>query len=193
MALFRKQTPVAVPVPTSEPIPKAAVDEGEATPPTSAATPAPIFSGSHVDIAGIYRSGKLGADELDRVSRAEELLHHLPGKATNTREVVDATLRAFGVDRGRIVHAASKQLDALEGFIRFSQEQTQQVLDTATRRIAELELEIQRCRDQAAQATAEGQDRAKTVNDEMMKVQRVLDFFGDDAESSSIIVDKSPG
>jgi hypothetical protein len=188
MSLFRKQTPVAVPTLAPEPAPAPVAGERDASS-TRAAAPAQasLYSGSSVDIAAIYRSGSLVADELDRVSRAEALLHHLPSKATNTREVVDATLRAFGVDRGRIVEAAGKQLDALEAFIRYSQEQTQQVLDTATRRIAELEVEIQRCKATAAQATSEGEDRAKAVNSEMVKVQRVLEFFGDESEGNVIV------
>jgi hypothetical protein len=193
MSLFRKQTPVAVPTLAPEPAPAPVAGERETSSTRSPAkAEAPLYSGSQVDIASIYRSGTIGADELDRVARAEELLHHLPSKATNTREVVDATLRAFGVDRGRIVEAASKQLDALEAFIRFSQAQTQQVLDTAARRIAELEVEIERCKANAAQATNEGEDRAKAVNNEMQKVQRVLEFFGDESDqSSNVIVDNA--
>jgi hypothetical protein len=133
-------------------------------------------------MAAVYRSAKLTSDELDRVARAEGLLHLLPNKASHTREVVDATFRAFGVDGTAIVEAATRQLDALERFIRFSQDQTQSVLDVGAQRIAELEAEIDRCRQAAAQATNEGEERARTVNNEMVKVQRVLEFFGHEVE-----------
>jgi hypothetical protein len=140
----------------------------------------PMFNGPNVDIAAIYRTAKLVAEELDRVNRAEALLHHLPKKAPDTREVVEATLRAFGVDRSKIIEAARKQLDALEAFIRYSHEQMQQILDANARRIAELEGEIERCRQASDEATREGEERARTVNNELVKVEGVLGFFGDE-------------
>jgi hypothetical protein len=144
-----------------------------------AAAPAKQFDGPRVDIDAIYKSAKLSADELDRVARAEQLLHLLPAQASGTREVVDATFRAFGVDRAKILEASSKQQHALEAFIRYSHEQTQQTLDANAKQIAELEAEIARCRQVSAKATSEGEDRARTVNDVLGKVKRVLDFFGD--------------
>lgn len=154
----------------------------------------PLFNGPHVDIGAIYRSASLSADELDRVVRAEGLLHLLPSTASQTREIVDATFRAFGVDRTLIIDAAGKQLDALERFVRFSQEQTQTVLDVSARRIAELEAEIARCREEAAQATREGEERARTVNNEMQKVQHVLEFFGsEDGGAAEVNLDDSTG
>lgn len=153
-----------------------------------------LFNGPHVDIGAIYRAASLSADELDRVVRAEGLLHLLPSTASQTREIVDATFRAFGVDRTLIIDAAGKQLDALERFVRFSQEQTQTVLDVSARRIAELEAEIARSREAAAQATREGEERARTVNNEMQKVQHVLEFFGgEDGGAAEVNLDDSTG
>ncbi len=180
MSLFRKQPPTVAPTPVPAPVDAAPVQ----TPPAAPASPQ-LFDGATIDLGAIYRTGKLTSDELDRVTRAEGLLHLLPSKAANTREIVDATFHAFGVDRTKIVDAASKQLDALERFIRFSQEQTQRVLDVGAQRIAELEAEIARFRQAAAQATHEGEERARAVNNEMVKVQRVLDFFGGDSEPSA--------
>lgn len=180
MSLFRKQPPTAAPTPVQ------ALDDAVPVPAPPSSPPAPqLFDGATIDLGAIYRTGKLTSDELDRVTRAEGLLHLLPSNAANTRGIVDATFHAFGVDRTRIVDAASKQLDALERFIRFSQDQTQRVLDIGAQRIAELEVEIGRLRHAAAQATHEGEERARSVNTEMVKVQRVLDFFGGDSEPST--------
>lgn len=162
--------------------------------PASTKQEQPLFNGPHVDIGAIYRDASLSADELDRVVRAEGLLHLLPTKASQTREIVDATFRAFGVDRTLIIDAAGKQLDALERFVRFSQEQTQTVLDISARRIAELEAEIARSREEAAQATREGEERARSVNKEMQKVQHVLEFFGgEDVGSAEVDLDDATG
>lgn len=179
MSLFRKRPPTTAPTPVPTVVDAAPVQAPSSSP------PAQLFDGATIDLGAIYRTGQLTGDELDRVTRAEGLLHLLPSKAANTREIVDATFHAFGVDRNRIVDAASKQLDALERFIRFSQDQTQRVLDVGAQRIAELEAEIGRFRQAAAQATHEGEERARAVNTEMVKVQRVLDFFGGDSEPST--------
>ena len=92
--------------------------------------------------------------------------------------------------RRKIIDAASKQVCALEAFVRHSHEQTQRVLDVASQRIAELEAEIERCRQASAQASREGEERARTVNNEMVKVQRVLEFFGDLAPSAGDDLDE---
>lgn len=176
MSLFRKQ-PTAAPT-TGTPVAAGRDPQQVHAPPQGE----PLFNGSNVDISAIYRTANLTADELDRVARAEGLLHLVPTKASHTREIVDATFRAFGVDRTKIVDAATKQLDALEEFVRFSHEQTQRVLDSGAQRIAELEAEIDSCRRSTSLATHEGEERARTVNVEMVKVQRVLEFFGDDSE-----------
>lgn len=173
MSLFRKQSQTTAP------------DERDAQTqtPVSGMTPS-LFNGARVDIDAIYRAAKLVAEELDRVVRAEELLHLLPSTASHKREVVDATFRAFGVDRTKIVAAASKQLESLESFIRYSHEQTQRVIDAGAARISELEAEIARCREASAKATGEGEERARAVNEVLVKVQRVLEFFGDESRVS---------
>ncbi|HTL36877.1 MAG TPA: hypothetical protein VL326_27265 [Kofleriaceae bacterium] len=173
MSLFRK-TPTAAPpaVPTER--------EREA-PPRQAALPAPLFTGSKVDLNAIYNASKVTPDDLDRVVRADSLLHTLPKSAPHTAQIVDATLRAFGVDRRKIIEAAQRQLGSLEAFIRTSHEHTQTALAATAQRIAELEAEIERCRSVGEQATREGEDRARTVNNELVKVQRVLEFFENEA------------
>lgn len=184
MSLFRKQPQTSAPTPAHEERGAPVSTPLASTPPPSASAPS-LFNGPNVDIEAIYHSAKLAAEELDRVVRAEELLHGLPSMASNTREIVDATFRAFGVDRTKILEAASRQLEALEAFIRFSHEQTQKVVDANARRIAELEAEIARSREASAKSTNEGQERARTVNEVLLKVQRVLDFFGDQAEADT--------
>lgn len=179
MALFRKQPPTSAPT-SSAPSPSYS-ESVQAAPPPPTPQSERLFIGPTIDMAAIYRSAKLTSEELDRVIRAEGLLHVLPSKAANTREIVDATFHAFGVDRSRIVDAASKQLDALERFVRASQDHTQSVLDIGAQRIAELEAEIERHRQAAAQATNEAEERARTANNEMVKVQRVLEFFDSDS------------
>jgi hypothetical protein len=188
MSLFRKSQPSIPPTPPAPTEHDAAPRVMPSAPAAPAAAPE-LFSGSNVDLPQIYRTASVVTEELDRVARAERLLGGLPSKARQTREIVDATLLAFGVDRSLILQAANKQLDALERFIRFSQDKTQAVLDQSSQRIAELEAEIERIRQASALATREGEDRARTVNNEMTKVQRVLEFFGEEADVSEGFVE----
>lgn len=179
MSLFRKQ-------PAAEaPAPPASTPRGSQARLTEGS---PLFQGPTVDIAAIYRGAKVGPDELDRVLRAEQLLQHLPKKESETREVVEATFRAFGVDQSKIVEAARKQLDALSAFIRYSHEHTQHILDSNARRIAELEAEIERCKQASQEATHEGEERARAVNNELLKVESVLGFFGEDPTDAALDV-----
>ncbi|HEU0029115.1 MAG TPA: hypothetical protein VFQ53_00690 [Kofleriaceae bacterium] len=177
MSLFRKTATIPTPEPTQSETPPTTLAVAPPPPPSDSAA---LFDGPNVDVPGIYRSSKLSGDELDRVKRAEELLQHLPKKTAQTREVVETTFRVFGVDQAKILDAARKQLDALESFVRFSHDQTHRVLDANAKRIAQLEAEIERCRQASAQATREGEDRARTVNTELLKVQSVLEFFGEE-------------
>lgn len=178
--------PAAAPTQAAKPAPAAAPTPAAAAAPAPAALSAKLFDGPRVDIDAIYKSAKLSAEELDRVSRAEQLLHLLPSNASGTREVVDATFRAFGVDRAKILDASSKQLHALESFIRYSHEQTQLTIDANAKQIAELEAQIARCRQVSAKATNEGEERARGVNEVLVKVQRVLDFFGDQHKAADL-------
>jgi len=171
MSLFRKQTPTS-------PVPVPAEPDLSPAPPAPTPAPSPPIVGSAVDFGSVYQLGHVSADERDRVHRAEKLLEALPDKASHKKEVVDVTLKAFGVDALKILEAANKQQRALEAFIRASQEQAQRVLDQGEQRIADLEAEIARVRQVKAQASSEQEERARLVNAELDKVQQVLDFFG---------------
>jgi hypothetical protein len=184
MSFFRKQPATAAPM-KDEPPPEAAPPPQLPSAVPRASQPALVFDGPSVDFRAIYHASRLPEDELDRVQRAEELLQSLPANTPQTREVVDATFRAFGVDRAKILAAAGRQVEVLEGFVRASHEQTQRVNDANAQRIAELEAEIERCRQASARATSEGEERARSVNAVLLKVQRVLAFFGDDPSAAT--------
>jgi hypothetical protein len=184
VSLFRKQTPSsagAVVDPGPPPAPAPAPE------PLPAPPPAPVIAGAAIDFQQVYDFGQVTAEERDRVGRAEALLAALPTKAPHKKAIVDATLKAFGVvDADKIVEAAAKQQGALQAFVRASQEQAQRVVDQVAQRIAELEAEIERCQQLRQQATTEQEDRARQVNAQMLKVQKVLEFFGHEADGIRI-------
>jgi hypothetical protein len=146
----------------------------------------PPIEGRTVELRAIYEFGQLSTEELDRVKRAEELLGSLPAHIPpqHRKEVVEATLRAFGVSADKIVQAANKQLRALQTFSLASQEHAQQVLDDSAQRIVDLEAEIERCRQLQVQAETERDARAEGLMAEVKKIRQVADFFGEHGEGT---------
>lgn len=143
-----------------------------------------------MDFSALYTHQHVSTDERDRVARAEGLLAALPPKASHTKEVVDATLRAFGVDADRIVDAATKELMALEVFARAAQEHLQRVMDDGQKRLEELEAEIDHCKGVMAQARREHDERGRAVGAERERVQRVLEFFAREIDGVDVDPDE---
>jgi hypothetical protein len=154
--------------------------------------PLPQSIGSPADFAAVYEAAGVGAEEHDRVVKAQELLRSLPGDtpAPVKKQIVEASLKAFGVPTAKIIEAAVEQVQALEGFIRSGQADTQKVLGEGNQRIAQLEAEIAQCKQVMQQAVAEQEARARAANAEKLNIQQVLEFFGQDAVAR--VVEESP-
>src|SRR5262249_11125529 len=140
----------------------------------------------------VFEAAGVDAAERDRVSKAQELLRSLPSDtpAPAKKQIVEASLKAFGVSTQTIIEAAVQEIQALEAFIRAGQGDTQKVLTDGNQRISELELEIERTKQAMQQAVAEQEARAQAANAEKLKVQQVLEVFGQEAVAR--VVEESP-
>jgi hypothetical protein len=179
MALFRKSVAPA----------------GAITGPEEVKPPEPLpppISGPAVNFDAVYDFGHVTAEERDRVRRARELLGVLPKNASHKKEVVDATLRVFGVDAEQIIAASAKQLSALESFLRSSQDHAQRIADESKQHISELEAEIARSRQLTEQTVREQEERARTVKAEIEKLEQVQGFFGKDEVDIADPLDAEP-
>jgi hypothetical protein len=162
------------------------------TPPIALKGPLPPMQGDSVDFAQVYDAAGIGADERDRLQKAQDLLRSLPAETPVQvkRQIVEASLRAFGVPTERIIESAVSAIGALESFIQAGQAETQKLLTEAQQRISSLEAEITSVKKIMEQAVSEQEARARATNTHKLTIQDVLEFFGQEAVEK--VVEASP-
>ncbi len=161
-------------------------------PPVELKGPLPQVIDGHVDFQQVYGAAGIGDEERGRVQKAQELLRSLPAEtpAPVKKQIVEASLKAFGVPTDKIIESAVSEIEALEAFIRAGQSDTQKVLSEGTSRVTELEREIAEVKKVMQQAVADQQTRTAKANNEKLSIQQVLEFFGVDAVAK--VVNDSP-
>jgi DNA-binding transcriptional MerR regulator len=159
--------------------------------PVFSSEPPPAPAGE-VDFAGVYEAAGITAEEHQRVSRTLELLDSLPPGTDDTvkRQIVMASLRAFGVPIEKIIESGAEQLQALEAYIRGGARDTEQVTTQAEQNIRELEEQIVELRKAMQQRVEEQHKIMRACNAKKLEVQKVLEFFGQDAVAR--VVRESP-
>ena len=107
------------------------------------------------------------------------------------KQIVEASLKAFGYPVEQIIEAGAQEIQALEVYIQAGQRDTQTLLAESQKRIAELEAEIAQHQEgdggagrRAVRADA-GVQPARSC-----RVQEVLEFFGQEAVAR--VVSQSP-
>jgi len=147
---------------------------------TSEPPPAPA---GEVDFDRVYEAAGITAEEHQRVTRTLELLNSLPPETDETvkRQIVMASLRAFGVPIEKIIESGAEELQALEAYVRGGARDVEQVTSDAELRIRQLEEEIGNLRKAMQQRVEEQQKVMRTCNAKKLEVQKVLEFFGQDA------------
>ncbi len=157
--------------------------------PTTAAGPAffqkdpPAAIGGQVDFDAVFDAAGIEADERQRVAKAIDLLQSLPAETPVAvrKQIVEASLNAFGVPIDRIIEAGVGEIQALEGYIRTGAADTQKLLQESAERIQRYEEEIKQIRTVMDQRVQEQQAVVKACNDKKLTVQQILEFFGQDA------------
>ena len=136
-----------------------------------------------VDFDAVFASAGIEDEGRTRVTKAVELMASLPPDTPIVvkKQIVEASLKAFGVPIDEIIEAGVGEIQALEGYIRAGSTDTQQVLADAEKRIKLYEDEIRQLRATMEQRVAEQQAVVKACNDKKLSVQQVLEFFGQEA------------
>jgi hypothetical protein len=160
--------------------------------PASAVSAAVAADGSF-DFGPVFESAGIAAEERDRVATAQELLRSLPAEtpAAVKRQIVEASLRAFGVPTERIIQAAVHEIGALEGFIRAGESDALKVTAEGQQRIAQLEEEIAQVKRVMDEAVAGQAERGRAANGEKLRIQQVLEFFGQEVVAQAV-ADSAP-
>ena len=152
----------------------------------------PAAPGGRVDFAAVYEAAGVEREEQARVTKAAELLAALPAgtDAPVKKQIVEASLNAFGVPIEKIIEGAVQEIQALEAYIRAGAADTQNVHDESEKRIAQFEGEIKRIRTVMESRTAEQLAVVQACNEKKLGIQKVLEFFGQ--ETVARVVRDSP-
>lgn len=161
-------------------------------PPVELKGPLPGVVAGKVDFSAVYEAAGVDQEERDRIKKAQDLLRSLPAETPIAlkRQIVEASLKAFGVPTEKIIEASVQGIEALESFIRAGQGETQTLLSEGASKIAELEAEINEVRRIMQEKITEQEDRTRASNAEKLGIQDVLEFFGQDAVAR--VVEASP-
>jgi transposase-like protein len=151
-------------------------------PPARQTVPSPTgpVAPARVDFDAVFKSAGMDAAELDRVRKAEELLRSLPEGTPQDvkRQIVEASLEAFGFEIAKIVGAAQNQLKALETYVRLNEQQTAKAISETQAQIARLEEQIIGLRAEITRKTELLASVVAAADVRKGEVTRVLDFFG---------------
>jgi hypothetical protein len=152
----------------------------------------PAPSGGQVAFDEVFGAAGIDADERERVAKAQQLLGSLPAETPTAvkKQIVEASLKAFGVPIDNIIETGVAEIQALEAYIRKSAGDTQQVLEEATRRIGQFEEEVRRLRAKMDEQVQQQQGVSAACNGRKLEVQQVLEFFGQEAVAR--VVQASP-
>jgi len=155
-------------------------------------TPPPAAPGGKVDYEKVFEAAGIGAEEQERVTRTKDLLTSLPADtdATVKKQIVMASLKAFGVPVEKIIESGAQQIQALEAYIRAGASDTEKVAAEAEQRIKQKEEEIAKLRTVMQQRVEEQNAVIQSCNTKKLEVQKVLEFFGQEAVAR--VVRESP-
>jgi len=152
-------------------------------PSTFFVTEPPSARSGQVDFDKVFEAAGIPAEERDRVRKTRDLLDSLPAgtDAAIKKQIVEASLTAFGVPIDRIIETGAAEIQALEGYIRVGEAETQTLLQASEARIRQVEEEIARLRTVMTTRVQEQQAVVRACNEQKLGVQHVLEFFGQEA------------
>jgi len=172
---------------------EAATAVGGAEPPAATFTgELPAAPGGNVDFPGVYTAAGIDEEHQSFVGKAADLLRNLPAQTETAvkRQIVGASLKAFGVPVEKIIEAAVAEIQALEGYIQAGAEDTRKVHEEGERRTAQLTEQIEKLRRVMEERVAEQTSVMRACNDQKLAIQQVLEFFG--RETVARVVRESP-
>lgn len=155
-------------------------------------TAPPPPTGGQIDFVAVFSAAGVDNEEQQRVARTTDLLRSLPAgtDAAVKKQIVEASLKAFGVPIEKIIEATAEEIQALDGYIRNCAADNEKLIQESDARIKQYEDEIKNIRTVMQQSVEEQQNLIKVCNDKKLEIQQVLEFFGRDKVAS--VVKASP-
>jgi len=179
-------------------------------PPTDTAAPTavvepvgelPAAPGGVVDYDAVFTAFGIDPEARDQFAKGEGLLKTLPGgtDATVKRQIVEASLKAFGVPFDQIIETGCEEIQALDAYQRKGGAALEAFCNEAGKRIADREQEIRAIRTAMEKEVDDQKKTLESCNKKKLEVQRVLEFFGPEAvarvvrDSPKLIDPSAPG
>lgn len=155
-------------------------------------TAPPPPTGGKIDFVAVFVAAGVDDEEQQRVARTTDLLRSLPADtdAAVKKQIVEASLKAFGVPIEKIIEATAEEIQALDGYMRNCAADNEKLIQESDARIKHYEQEITNIRTVMQQSVQEQQNLIKVCNDKKLEIQQVLEFFGRDKVAS--VVKASP-
>ena len=143
----------------------------------------PAAIDGNVDFEAVFEAAGVDDEERGRVAKAIELVRNLPAgtEFAVQKQIVEASLKAFGVAIDKIIEDGVSEIQALEGYIRSGAAETQKTLESSDAQIAAHEAEIRKLASAKEEKIALQSAVARACNEKKLEVQRVLEFFGQEA------------
>lgn len=156
------------------------------------AAPPPPAPGGNVDFDAVFEAAGVDAEERGRVDKAAELLKSLPPGTDPIvrKQIVEASLRAFGVPIDQIIEGGVQEIQALEAYIRAGASDTELLINESEKRIAQLQQQIADVRTVMQDRVEEQKQVMQLCNTKKLDIQAILEFFGQDAVAK--VVKESP-
>jgi hypothetical protein len=174
-------------------------EEGGAGPPPQPEPPPVTFLreppkavAGTVDFDGVLDAAGVDASERDLFAKAQALLGGLPPGTDPVvkRQIVEASLTAFGVPVDKIIEAGVESIQALEGYLRKSAADTAGTAREVQAIVAGYEQKIADARALLERKLQEQAAVQTSCNAKKLEVQTVLEFFGQ--EEVARVVKESP-
>jgi hypothetical protein len=136
------------------------------------------IAGAATDFDAVFRE-VIDASALDKMKKAEDLLKGLPDSIPlpQKKQIVETSLRAFGIEIEKIIDAAQQQRRALETFVRVSLDRRDKGNAEAETQIKTLNEKIQALKADTLKRTAAHDELATSAEGRKSQVQKVLEFF----------------
>jgi hypothetical protein len=140
----------------------------------------------------VYKAAQITDEAQQRVEKALGLLQSLPTETPKEvrKQIVEASLKAFAIPLDQIIETAAEEIQALEAYIQHGARHTESVLTDATQQIAKLESQIAETKKLMDLQLRMQRALVKASNDQKLRVQAVLEFFGQEAVAR--VVHESP-
>lgn len=142
--------------------------------------------------AQVFKTAQIGEEPQQRVEKALSLLQSLPTETPKEirKQIVEASLKAFNIPLDEIIETAAEEIQALEAYIQHGERHTESILTDANQQIGRLEGQIGEIKKLMEMQARSQRGLVKASNDQKLRIQAVLEFFGQEAVAR--VVRESP-